>query len=153
MADFSSYLSVDMADVPKTVPSLPGGHYFATVSGWKTAERNYDKATGGPPTPVVEISFRVTSADEDVDTTLLPAGGGAGKILTKDYRLNDPDRTGQVMLRRLAEETCGLPVKGYDLESLLDALKGSEVKVFNVPRPGQEEGQFFPNVTKVLPAQ
>ncbi len=152
MAAFDSYLKIDMADVPKSVPSLPGGHWFATISGWKTAERNYDKATGGPPTPVVEISFRVTGADDDVDTTALPAGGGVGKILTKDYRLNDPDKTGQVMLRRLAEETCGLPVKGYDLESLLDALKGSEVKVFNVPRPGQEEGQFFPNVTRVLPA-
>lgn len=149
MPDFSSYLNVSMDDVPKTIPSLPAGHFFADITGWKTAERNFDKATGGPPTPVVEISLRITDADDDVEDTTVPC---KGKVVTKDYRLNDPDRAGHTMLRRLAESTCGLDVKGLELEDVLEALKGQPVKVFNVPRPGQEEGVFFANITRILPA-
>ncbi len=149
--DFSSYLSVDADSIPKSVPSLPGGHFYATIASWKGAERFYE-GKGGPATPVVELTFRITGADDDVDTDSLPEGGGVGKTVTKDYQLNDPDKTGIVMLRRLAEDTCGLDVKGLQLSDVLDALKGSEVKVYNEPRAGKEEGQFFANVKKVLPA-
>ena len=146
--DFSSYLHVKMDDVPAVLPSIPGGHWFADISDWKTGERNYDKATGGPPTPVVEIIFKLTGPDEDVE------GGDnfVGRTVSRDYRLNDPDRAGQTYIRQLAERTCGLDVAGLELEDVLDALKGQSVKVFNEPRAGQEEGQFFPNIKKVLPA-
>lgn len=152
--DFSSYLGVPVDDVPKSIPSLPGGHFFADVAGWKGAERDYDKATGGPKTPVVEVTFRITGADEDVDFSSggMTPGSEVGKTATRDYRLNDPDKAGMVMLRRLAEETCGIKVKGLRLEDMLEAMKGSAVKVYNEPRPGQEEGQFFTNIKKVLPA-
>jgi len=150
--DFSKYLGVEVDSIPKSIPSLPGGHYHADVQGWKGAERDYDKANGGPKTPVIEVSFKITAADDDVE---FPAdfseGSEVGKVVTKDYRLNDADKAGLVMLRRLAEDTCGVSVKGLALPDMLDAMKGSSVKVWNDPRPGQEEGQFFTNIKKVLP--
>lgn len=151
--DFTHYLDVPVEDVPKSIPSLPGGHYFADVVGWKGQERDFDKATGGPKTPVVEVTFKVTGADTDVEfPDTFPQGSEVGKTVTKDYRLNDPDRAGHSMLRRLAEDTCGIPIKGLHFADMLDAMKGASVKVYNEPRPGQEEGQFFTNVKKVLPA-
>lgn len=153
--DFSRYLDVDVDSIPKSVPSLPLGHYFADITAWKGAERDYDKASGGPKTPVVEITFKITGADDDVefiDGGMSP-GSEVGKTVTKDYTLNDPDKTGQVMLRRLAEETCQLDVKGLALTDVLDALKGQPVKVYNEPRAGKEEGQFFTSIKRVLPAE
>jgi|SRR6185312_1976084 len=147
--DFSKYLDVDVESVPKTLPSVPGGHWFATISGWKGAERNYDKATGGPPTPVVELTFKLTSPDSDVEDEEA-AQRSIGKLATKDYNL--ADGSGQTMLRNLAEDTLGLDVKGLHFSDVLDALKGQEVKVFNNPRAGKEEGQFYTNITKVLGA-
>lgn len=152
--DLTKYLDVPVESVSKIIPSLPGGHFFADVQGWKGVERDYDKANGGPKTPVVEVTFKLTGADEDVTfTDDFPEGTEQGKTVTKDYRLNDPDKAGHTMLRRLAEDTCGIPTKGLHFADMLDAMKGSSVKVFNDPRPGQEEGQFFPNIKKVLPIE
>lgn len=147
MADFSKYLDVSMDAVPKTIPSLPAGHFFADIAGWKGAERFYE-GKGGPASPVIELTFRVTGADEDVETE----GNWVGKTATKDYSLNDADQAGQVMLRRLAETVCGLDVKGLALQDVLDGLKNQPVKIFNEPRPGKEEGQTFSNIKRVLPA-
>jgi len=147
--DFSKFLDVDIDAIPKTLPSVPGGHFFATIQSWKGAERDYDKATGGPKTPVVEISFKFTGADSDVEDDD-QAQKSIGKLATKDYNL--ADGSGQTMLRNLAEDTLGLDVKGLHFSDVLDALKGQEVKVFNNPRAGKEEGQFYTNITKVLSA-
>ena len=39
-----------------------------------------------------------------------------------------------------------------NLVLFLDALKGAEVKVYSQPRPNtKEEGEFYDNLTKVLP--
>lgn len=150
--DLTKYLDIPVESVSKIIPSIPGGHFFADVQGWKGAERDYDKKDGGPKTPVIEVTFKLTGADEDVVfTDSFPEGTEVGKTVTKDYRLNDPDKAGHTMLRRLAEDTCKLPTKGLHFIDMLDAMKGSSVKVFNDPRPGQEEGQFFPNIKKVLP--
>ncbi len=145
--DFTRYLNVSMDDVPATIPSLPRGHFFADITGWKTGERFY-QGKANPGTPVVEISFRVTAPDSDVEEE----GNWVGKVASKDYTLNDPDRTGQTMIRQLAERTCGLDVKGLQLTDVLDALKGQPVKIFNEPRAGQEEGQTFTKITRVLSA-
>lgn len=147
--DFSKYLDVDVESVPKTLPSVPGGHWFATIQSWKGAERDYDKASGGPKTPVVELTFKLTSPDSDVEDEEA-AQRSIGKLATKDYNL--ADGSGQTMLRNLAEDTLSLDVKGLHFSDVLDALKGQEVKVFNNPRAGKEEGQFYTNITKVLSA-
>jgi hypothetical protein len=150
--DLSKYLSVDVESIPKSIPSLPLGHYFASIKSWKGAERDYDKASGGPKTPVVELTFKITGASDDVEFgDGFAEGSEVNKTVTKDYSLNDPDSTGQVMLRRLAEETCKLPVQGLQLSDLLPMLIDQEVLVYNEPRPGKEEGQFFANIKKVLP--
>lgn len=150
--DLSKYLDVPVESVAKVVPVLPGGHFFADVMGWKGAERDYDKADGGPKTPVVEISFKITGADEDITFGEgFDPGNEVGKIVTRDYRLNDPDGAGKTYLRNLAEDTCGIPIKGLHFTDMLDSMKGSSVKVYNEPRPGKEEGQFFVNIKKVLP--
>jgi len=150
--DLSKYLDVPVESVAKVVPVLPGGHFFADVMGWKGAERDYDKADGGPKTPVVEVSFKISGADEDVTFGEgFEPGTEAGKIVTRDYRLNDPDGAGKTYLRNLAEDTCKIQIKGLHFTDMLDAMKGSSVKVYNEPRPGKEEGQFFVNIKKVLP--
>jgi len=146
--DLSSYLKVDMDTVPKRLPSLPAGHFFADITGWKTAVRNYGAER--PEVPVVALSFKITGPDDDVED---PSSVPANKTVTKDYKLNHPDKLGHIMLRRLAEDTCGLSVKGLELDGVLDALKGQSVKVYSQPRPNnKEEGEFYDNITKVLPA-
>lgn len=146
--DFSSYLKVSMDAIPKRLPTLPGGHFFADIQGWKTGTRNFGPEK--PETPVVSIAFKITGPDDDVED---PETVPANKVVYKDYELNDPDLRGQIAIRRLAEETCGLPVKGYELDGVLDALKGAQVKVFSDPQPNKkEEGEFFDRITKVLPA-
>lgn len=149
MADFSSYLNVKVETIER--PSTPPlGHYFAVVQGWKTAERFYE-GKGGPASPVVEVTFKITSPDSDaVDEDASAAEKAVGKLATKDYGLKDEG--GLYGLRRLVGETCGVDTKGLSLEDGLDAIKGSEVKIYNQPRQGKEEGQFFTNITRVLSA-
>lgn len=145
--DFSRYLDIPVEDIERPKP-LPAGTYFATVTKTENREVEFER---GVKTPVTTVSFRLTAADEDIDPELLPEGGGVGRIVTRDYRLNDPDRAGQWALRRLAEETCQIPGKGKQLQDLLHELPRQEVKVVNVPRPNKnEEGMFFPNITRVL---
>lgn len=149
MPDFSAYLdvAVDSVEAPKP---LPAGHYFATIAKYEPREVEYEK---GVKTPVLTLSFRISSADEDVEESELPEGGGKGRIVTKDYQLNDPESRGLFAIRRIAEEACGLPIKGYQFEDLLRTMIGQEVKVFNVPRASKtEEGVFYPNIQRVLAA-
>ncbi len=146
--DFSNYLSVpvDSIEAPKASPT---GHYFATFQSWKGAERFYE-GKGGPATPVVELTFKLTGADEDAaDEDAASAAKCVGKLVTKDYTLSE--ESGMYALRRFTSETCGVDTKGLDLGDSLDACKSAEVKVFNQPRAGKEEGQFYNNVTKILP--
>jgi len=146
--DFSSYLSKSVDDIEAPKP-LPGGHFLATFKSWKGAERDYDKANGGPKTPVVELTFNQLQPDEDVEDEL--PSGLSNMAVTKDYRLNDD--VGLFGLKRFASETCDVDTKGLDLNDALDACLGSTVKLFNEPRPGQEEGQFFTNIKRVLKAE
>lgn len=147
--DFSRYLDVPVDTIPENFTSLPAGHYLARITSWKGAERSYE-GKGGPLSPVVEVSFKITAPCDDIDESLLPESKGVGKTLTRDYGLNDPDQSGQTMIRQLAERTCGLDVKGQHLSDVLDALKEQDVKIYNEPRPGKEDGQFFPKIAKVL---
>lgn len=149
MPDFSSYLTVDADSIPKTMPSLPRGHFFASIQPWKTGERQYQP---GSKTPVVELVFKITGADEDIETADLPEGGGVGRIISKDYTLNDPEKRGQIQLRRVAEVACLLELKGHDLESVLNSMVGCDVRVFNDPRPSKTDPeQFYNNITMILP--
>lgn len=147
--DFSRYLDVPVESIPENFVSLPAGHYLARITSWKGAERSYE-GKGGPLTPVVELAFKITAPCDDIEESLLPESGGVGKIITRDYTLSDPDQSGQTMIRQLAEKTCGLATQGLHLSDVLDALKEQDVKIYNEPRPGKDEGQFFPKVAKVL---
>lgn len=145
--DFSRYLDIPVEDIKKPKP-LPAGTYFATIVKSENREVEFERGT---KTPVTTISFRLTSPDEDVDIDLLPEGNGVGRIVSKDYRLNDPDKTGQWALRRLAEETCQIPGKGKHLTDLLAELPQQEVKIFNQPRPNKnDEDSPYPNITRVF---
>lgn len=151
--DLTKYLDVAVESVSKVIPSIPAGLFFAEFQGWKGAERDYDKKDGGPKTPVVEVTFKLTGpADDSVEFSEdFPEGTEVGKLVTKDYRLNDPDKAGHTYMRRLCEDTCKVQTKGLHFTDMLDAAKGSGVRILNEPRPGQEEGQFFANIKKVLP--
>lgn len=146
--DFSRYLDVDVESVERP-PSLPTGHYFATITGWTTAERNF-----GPDrqnVPVLTLAFRIDSADEDVDESALPASGAGGKTASIDYELNDPDKRGQYQLRRIATDVLNLDVKGRQFSDILDEFKGEQVKIFGESVASKkEEGVFFFNVRRVL---
>lgn len=145
--DFSSYLDVEADSISKTVPSLPAGTYFARIKKWEGKERFFNKEKPQQGTPVVELTFTLTGADEDVEG--LVDGRLPMSVATKDYDLTG---NGQTYLRNLAEDTLELDVKGFSLADLLDHMIGQECRVFNVPRPGKEEGVFYTNISKVLPA-
>lgn len=145
--DFSSYLEVPVDSIERP-RGLPLGHFFASVKGWKPDERNYAKA-GEPKkmTPIVTVTFTLTGADDDVDD---PVDFSKSPTASKDYDLSD--ERGLFALRRLTEETCDVDVKGLHLKDALDAIRGADVKLYNEPRPGKEEGETYTNITKVLPA-
>lgn len=147
--DFSRFLKVNVDDIPKTLPSLPGGHFYATIKSWKGAERFYDKENPKKGTPVIELTFTINSPSDDVDESQLLDGKLPVSIGTRDYNLAEG---GSTHLRNLAEDTLGLDVKGLELEDILDAMRGQECLVYNEPRAGKEEGQFYTNLKKVLPA-
>lgn len=145
MPDFSKYLNAKVENFERPKP-LPLGHLFANIRGWKTAERDFDKANGGPKTPVVELAFSITGPDDDVEGW--DPEMAKGPPATKDYKL--PDQI--YMIREIADKHLGLDTKGLELEDVLNAMKGQQVKVFNEPRLGREEGEYFTNIKKVLPA-
>lgn len=149
--DFSKYLSVEV-DAIEAPAAMPLGHYFATFQTWKGAERDYDKANNGPKTPVVEVTFKITTPDDDaLEEDPAAAQKAVGRLVSKDYTLSD--EAGMYALRRLTAETCGIDTKGLGLEDALNACKGSDVKVYNQPRAGKDEGVFYTNIKSVLPAQ
>jgi hypothetical protein len=150
-ADFSQYLKVKVEDI-EAPEAPPIGHYYATIKSWKTDERQYQKDEA--PEPVISIFFTITEPDEDaLEESEAAATKAKGKLVSKDYSLSDG--SGQDALRKLGEKTLELPVKGLDLEDLLNELPGQEVKLYMEQRAGkgEREGQFFPKVSKVLSAQ
>ncbi len=149
--DFSKYMDVSVDDIPENIASLPGGHYIATITGWKN-ELAFYQGRDNPGTPVVTLSFRFEEPTEDVEPEELNGVSVKGKVGTKNYTLNDPDRAGHTMVRQLADKACGIGVKGLGFEDMLNALKNQRVKVLNEPRqnPNDPE-QHFIKITRVLP--
>lgn len=149
--DFSKYMDVSMDDVPEFIASLPGGHYYATITGWKN-DVAYYQGKDNPGTPVVVLLFRFEEPTEDVEPDELNGVGVQGKTGTKNYSLNDPDKAGHTMVRQLAERACDIDVKGLAFPDVLDALKNQRVRVLNEPRqnPNDPE-QTFIKITRVLP--
>ncbi len=150
MANFEKYLDVQIDTIERPT-AAPLGHYFATFKSWKTAQRDYKKASGGPKVDVVELTFTITGADEDAEAEdAVAAAKAVGRLGTKDYTLGEEQ--GMYALRRFASDVCGIDTKGLTVSEGLDAAKGSDVKLYNQPRSGNEEGVFYDNFTKILPA-
>lgn len=149
--DFSKYLEVEMDEVPEFIASLPGGHYYATITGHKP-DVAYYQGRDNPGTPVVTLQFRFEEPTDDVEEEELQGMVVKGKTGTKNYTLNDPDKAGHTMVRQLAEKACALDVKGLSFSDVLDALKNQRVRVLNEPRqnPNDPE-QTFIKITRVLP--
>lgn len=146
-ANFDSYLDIPVESIERPAPP-PVGHYFATIKKFQPMERNFGE--GREKTPVIELTFALTSPDTDATEEGANEDTCRGKTVTKDYELGDPQ--GQFALRQLAEETLNLPVKGLSLRDVLAQLPNSEVKLFIDHRQGkgEREGQFFAQVKKVL---
>ena len=155
--DFSSYLNVKAEDIERPRP-LPIGHFFATLQSWRGVERFYDKENPKKATPSIELTFKIDGPDHDVDTFAVPANL-VGSLCTRDYNLVEQkgdkvEGGGQAQLKRLAAETMGLDIKGLDLEGILDAMKGSAVRVYNEPRPDRNDPEvFYTNIKKVISAE
>ena len=147
--DLQQYLGVAVEDIKDAQP-LPVGHYFADIVKWTGKTAKFQGA-GGPETPVVQLDFKLTGADSDVDPELLPDGGGAGRLVNRSYELNDPDQNGIRALRKVGENVCGLDVKGLTLNDLLDQLKGQPVKLYIEQNTRGDD--IFPKVTRVLSAE
>lgn len=152
MANFDSYLNVSVEDIKR--PEAPvEGHYFADAIKWKTREVNYGE--GKEKTPVVTVDFKITGPDGDAREAAESEGVDAdkftGRVVNRDYTLNEDG--GQFGLRQLGEFACGVDVKGLRLSDMLDAVRGQPVLLYIDRRADKNnEGQFFPNVKKVLPA-
>lgn len=150
-ANFDSYLDVDVEAIEKP-KAPPVGHYFATITGWKGAERFYDKSNPKKGSPVVEVSFKITAPDEDIDPDELETAQSAiGRTVTNDYGLDDD--FGKSKLRDLGEKTCRLAVKGLRLSDMLNELRGQEVRILLNQRAGSVSGEFYPQVKGVISAE
>ncbi len=143
--DFSAYMDIPM-DTVEAPEAPPIGHWYGTVASWKTAEAAYE-GPSGKKTPVVEISFKLGTPSDDVEMDGVKEGTGTGTLVRKSYDL--PDSI--YMIRKLAEDTCGLDVKGLSLNDTLDALKGAEV-MLHIDHRIVDDGRVFPKLTKVLSA-
>lgn len=152
-ANFDSYLDVDVESIERPTPP-PIGHWFASISGYKTQERNYGE--GKEKTPVCELSFKLTGADDDAVASAEETGvdpqAYINRTVTRDYTLNEEG--GVYGLRQVGEAAAKVDVKGLKLRDMLNALKGHDVKLYidhRMGKPGSaQEGQAFANVTKVL---
>ena len=108
---------------------------------------------------IITINMQTTAPCDDVDETELPANGGIGAMVNRDYRMvpakgDKVEGGGQHALRRLAEDTLKLDTKGFSLRDLLESLKGQDVKVFNEPRQDKKDEEvFYNNITKILSAE
>lgn len=152
-ANFDSYLDIEVESIERP-QAPPVGHYSpCRIAAWKQGERAFNKDDPSKKTPVIEIFFQLGSPEEDARENAESFGVDAesfvGRTVSRDYDLSDPQ--GQFGLRRMAEDTCSLDVKGLKLREVLDQLKGQEVKLYMEQRVGREEGEFFPKVSKVLP--
>lgn len=146
--DYSEYLDVPMEDIEEPLPP-PMGHYLAVIKPHRTQDIDYNQGDG--PAPHITIPFALKEPLEDVDLDLIPKGGIKGKLVSKNYRLDDG--TGQAAIRKLAEQELKLPTKGFKLSDILrDHLPNQEVVIFIDHRAGkgEREGQMFANVKKVM---
>lgn len=149
-ANFDKYLDIPVESIERPSPP-PEGHYYASIVSYKQAERDYGKADGRPKSPVMEITFKLASAFDDVNPDFLPEGGIAGRLVQKDYQLDD--QIGQSQLRQLGEDLCDLDVKGLRLRDLLAQLPGQEVKLYMSTRDDKTDPDIkWPVVKKVLKA-
>lgn len=144
MADFSSYLNVQIDSIEAPKP-LPEGHYFAitTNPGWETVESSQKK------TPMLKVTFELQSAAEDVDPGLLPENGVAGKKLSTNFILNN--ESGPHFARQMMEEAMGLPVAGLSLGEGLQQIAGQPVKLYITQRQ-LDDGTLINDVKKILSA-
>jgi hypothetical protein len=151
MADFTKFLKVKVEDI-EAAPCPPAGHYFANIKSWKTDEKSYDKSSS-TKTPVVTLFFVLVSPDDDVEESELPEGGCASfGPVTRDYTLSEANSLNS--LRKVGEMACEIDAKGLDLEDLLNAMRGQQVKLFMEQRAGTGDNAdvFYPKVSKVLSA-
>ena len=147
--DFSEYLGVKVDDIEVAVPPL--GHYYAKVKTWKSEEIDYNQGDGGRPH--VTVYFELTSEGSDVEPSDLPPKGIRGTLVRKSYQLDDPQ--GLKSLRVATEAVVGeSTAKGHKLEDALNMLPNMDCILYMDQRPGkgEREGEFFPVVKKVLPA-
>jgi hypothetical protein len=151
MANFDQYLDIAVESIEKPA-APPIGHWDANTKSWKGVERNF-----GPErknVPCIEVTFTLTSAHEDAVESAEAEGLDAekfhGRVVTRDYELSDP--MGLNGLRQLGEVAIGLDTKGLSLRDMLAQLANNPVKLFMDRRPGNEEGQFYPKVAKILKA-
>ena len=152
-ANFDHYLGVKAENI-ENAKALPLGHYHADITGWKTKETDFKQGRG--PQPMLELQMRTTAPSDDVEESDLPANGGVGVVISKDYEFNPVDNNGKVeggaaaAIRRLADQL-DLDVKGLELRDILDALKGQSVLAYNEPRADKNDPEVtYTSIKKVL---
>jgi hypothetical protein len=146
--DFTKFLKAKI-ETFEAPPLPPIGHYFATIRDWKIGEKNYGERKG----VVVTLNFTLTSQDEDSrEEQELDEAELRKALAAKDYGLDGDFPQGHV-LRAIAEKTLQLPVEGLDLNEVLDAMKGHEVKLYADHRADKNDSEkFYFDIKKVLPA-
>lgn len=152
-ANFDHYLSVKSENI-ENVKALPVGHYFATITGWKTKETDFKQGKG--PQPMLEISLKTDGPSDDVEESDLPANGGQGVLISKDFEFASVGNDGKTeggaaaQMRKLADQL-DLDVTGLELRDILDALKGQQVLAYNEPRADKSDPEVtYTNIKKLL---
>lgn len=145
--DFSEFLNIKVDDI-EGPPTPPLGHYYAKIKSWKTREVDYKQGNGLEK--CVTLYFEIASPCSDVDEAELSPEGVKGVLVSKDYT-EDSLKS----LRRAIESVVGEEnAKGQQLPDALNMLPNMDCILYMDQRPGkgEREGEFFPVVKKVLPA-
>lgn len=141
--DFSQYMNKPIGEMKRI--TLPPGHYFGRVKGFELKESSKTNK------PMLAVQFTLDSAGEDVDATLLPAQGVAGKTVSVNYMM-DTD-FGQDDIRKFIEAT-GVqtdPAQGWG--GYLLQTSNMPVKLYIEPRKRDKDdpnSELTDDVRKVL---
>lgn len=146
--DYSEYLNVNVEDVPDKV-APPVGHYEARIKSLRNRDIDFNQGEG--PLPHLTVDFALGNPLDDVDPSGVDMKALKGLLVSKDYRLDDG--TAQRWVRDFATGALHLPTKGLQLSDIIrEHLPSCDVILEMDQRAGkgEREGQFFPQVKKVL---
>lgn len=137
--DFKALKNVKVDDV-KPPPAYPAGTYFGTIKSREWGETRFANRETGEKEAALRLAVTLTGAGDDVDPDDLAEIEYKGKVVTKEYRVNDPAglyALTQTMKSVLGEDTA----RGLDVIEAVEQLPNSPVMITITQRASNKEGE------------